>query len=399
MKYSKHSFFIITLIMLASSLGYLSIDLYLPSLPAMTKGLLITAQQSQLTVTVFLVSFCCSQLFYGPLSDHYGRRPLLLIGLALYVFATLICINAHNINMILIGRFFQGLGIGAGAVLSRAMLRDQFSGNELAKMASFLNVAVSTVTTVSPALGGFIQWQFGFRANFIALFLLGIIILGLLLFSKETIQNKTQNAISIKNILSSYLSALSKKVFICNVMCAGIGLSALIAYSVANPFLIQTTLGLSPFSYGIFALLIAGCEVIGSLISGYFVEKHGVTRLLCMGFILMLIMGVGMLLLGKYNAPTLLGVLIPTMGVGISIGIILPNASAGAFSIFNSGIGVAGALYGFIQLLITAIASYVVAGLFIQSQLAIGLVIVFLSCAGLMLYGLLVLSNKSSETV
>ena len=157
MKYSKHSFFIITLIMLASSLSYLSIDLYLPSLPAMTKGLLITAQQSQLTVTIFLISFCCLQLFYGPLSDHYGRRPLLLIGLALYVFATLICINAHDINMLLLGKIFQGLGIGAGAVLSRAMLRDQFSGNELAKMTSFLNVAVSTCFNRITTLGGFIQ--------------------------------------------------------------------------------------------------------------------------------------------------------------------------------------------------------------------------------------------------
>ena len=84
----------------------------------------------------------------------------------------------------------------------------------------------------------------------------------------------------------------------------------------------------------------AGCEVIGSLISGYFVEKYGVTRMLYIGFMLMLIMGIGMLLLGKYSVPTLLGVLIPTMGVGISIGIILPNISTGAFSIFNSGIGV-----------------------------------------------------------
>jgi MFS family permease len=109
----------------------------------------------------------------------------------------------------------------------------------------------------------------------------------------------------------------------------------------------------------------------------------------------MLLTGIIMLLLGKYNHSTLLSVLIPTMGAGISIGIILPNASAGAFSIFNSGIGVAGALYGFIQLLITAIASSIVAGLLIQSQLTIGLVIVFLSCIGLLFYYLLVLSNKS----
>jgi DHA1 family 2-module integral membrane pump EmrD-like MFS transporter len=395
MKHSKASLFIIMLILLTSSLGYLSIDLYLPSLPAMAKGLHITTQQSQLTVTIFLISFCCSQLFYGPLSDHYGRRPLLFVGFLLYVFATLLCVKASNIDMLLLGRFFQGLGIGAGAVLSRAMLRDRFSGNELAKMASFLNVGVSTVTTISPALGGFIQWQFGYRANFIALFLIGITILGLLFFSSETNQNKANHNISVKSILSSYLSVISQKQFICNVVCAGIALSALIAYSVANPFIVQTVLGFSPVAYGIFALVIAGCEIIGSLISGYYVEKYGAARLLLYGFLLMLLTGIIMLLLGKYNHSTLLSVLIPTMGAGISIGIILPNASAGAFSIFNSGIGVAGALYGFIQLLITAIASSIVAGLLIQSQLTIGLVIVFLSCIGLLFYYLLVLSNKS----
>jgi MFS family permease len=216
MKHSKASLFIIMLILLTSSLGYLSIDLYLPSLPAMAKGLHITTQQSQLTVTIFLISFCCSQLFYGPLSDHYGRRPLLFVGFLLYVFATLLCVKASNIDMLLLGRFFQGLGIGAGAVLSRAMLRDRFSGNELAKMASFLNVGVSTVTTISPALGGFIQWQFGYRANFIALFLIGITILGLLFFSSETNQNKANHNISVKSILSSYLSVISQKQFICN---------------------------------------------------------------------------------------------------------------------------------------------------------------------------------------
>lgn len=361
----------------------------------MTKGLQITSQQSQFTVTIFLISFCCSQLFYGPLSDHYGRRPLLLIGFLLYVLATFICINANNINALLLGRFFQGLGIGAGAVLSRAMLRDQFSGNELAKMASFLNVGVSTVTTISPALGGFIQWQLGFRANFIALFIIGVMVLGLLFFASETNQKKLTQNISIKNILISYVSALSQKTFICNVTCAGIALSALIAYSVANPFLVQTVLGFSPFSYGIFALAIAGCEVIGSLISGYYVEKFGATKMLLIGFLSMLAMGLSMLFIGMFH-PTLLGILLPTMGAGISIGIILPNASAGAFSIFNSGIGVAGALYGFIQLLITAIASSIVAALFIQSQAAIGLVIVSLSCVGLLFYGLLHLSNKSN---
>ena len=361
MKYNKPSLFIIMLILLTSSLGYLSIDLYLPSLPAMTKELQITTQQAQLTVTFFLISFCCSQLFYGPLSDHYGRKLPLLIGFLFYIFATLLCINATDINMLLLGRFFQGLGIGAGAVLSRAMLRDQFSGNELAKMASFLNVGVSTVTTLSPALGGFIQWQFGFRANFIVLFLIGITILSLLFYSSETNKTRKKDSISIKKILNSYITVISKKIFICNVICAGSALSALIAYSIANPFLIQAVLKFSPFTYGIIALIIAGCEVIGSLISGYYVEKRGTTQMLLIGFILMLVMGFCMLVLGKYADPTLLGVLIPAMGAGISIGIILPNASAGAFSIFNSRIGVAGALYGFIQLLITAIASSIVA--------------------------------------
>jgi MFS family permease len=198
-----------------------------------------------------------------PLSDRYGRRPLLFFGFAIYLFATFLCIRAENINELLFGRFFQGLGIGAGAVLSRVMLRDQFAGNQLAKMASYLNVGVSVATTIAPALGGVIQEHFNYQGNFIALFFIGLMTLCLLVFVPETNSNKTINDFNFKNMLSSYRFVLSHKIFVCNVICAGLALSALIAYSVANPFLVQTVLGLSPASYGVFALFIAGSEVIG----------------------------------------------------------------------------------------------------------------------------------------
>jgi len=380
---------------MASSLGYLSIDLYLPSLPAITKELSITYSQSQLTVTTFLMSFCLSQLIYGPLSDHYGRKPILGIGLIIYMLATIICITTTSINLLLVSRFFQGIGIGAGAVLSRVMLRDKFSGNALSKMASILNVGVSVVTTISPLLGGFIQSQYNYHGNFAALLFFGVSIFGLLFFIPETNINKIEHPPSLTIILRSYFSVFIRKSFILNVLCAGIALSTLIIYSMTNPFLIQSLLGFSPAIYGIFALMIAGCEVVGSLISAYLVERIGITRMLFCGFVLMVCMGSIMVVAGKYSHITLYNVLLPTMGLGISIGIILPNASAGAFSIFNSGIGVVGALYGFIQLFITTISSSIIASFAKQSQFNVGLVIVLLGCLGLFFYMMLIFSKDT----
>lgn len=394
MKTYSHPIFLVIVIMLTASIGYMSIDMYLPSLPAMTKQLLIQPEQSQFTVTLFLIGFCCSQLIYGPLSDQYGRKPILLFGFAVYLLATLLCVGATNIEVLLLGRLLQGLGIGAGAVLSRVMLRDQFSGNKLAQMASYLNVGVSVVTTFSPGLGGLIQEHFNYQGNFIALFFTGIVTLGLLMISPETNINRNKSNFNFKDIISSYLCILSNKVFVCNVICAGVALSVLIAYSIINPFLMQTTLGLSAQEYGVFALLIAGCEVLGSLFSGYFVVKVGSSCMLLLGYILMLVMSGIMIVLGNFVQPNWTSILIPTMGVAISIGIILPNAGTGAFSIFTSGIGVAGALYGFIQLLIAAIISSLIASLIIQSQVSTGLTIVFLSSFGLLSYSFLVLSEK-----
>src|ERR687889_2560075 len=158
---------------LLTGLGPLSTDMYLPSLPAIARDLHASAAQTQLTLSAFLFGFAAGQLFYGPIADKIGRRPVLLFGLGLFLTATLACTAAPGIATLTIARFCQALGASGPIVLARAMVRDLYEGPRAGRELSRMGAIMGLVPAFAPILGGVLQGLFGWRANFAATVLCG----------------------------------------------------------------------------------------------------------------------------------------------------------------------------------------------------------------------------------
>lgn len=371
---------IVLLVLLISLLGFVSIDIFFPSLPAITKYFNITQGQSQLTIALYLSGFGFSQLIYGPCSDYFGRRPVLLVGFFIYLSGTLILVNSTTAIYLLLARFIQGVGTGASASLCRVILRDKFVGDAMAKAASYVTIGIGFATAVAPALGGLIQEYIGFEGNFKAMLAFGLFVLVLIfLFLPETHAQLRKPGSHPSNCLAMYKSLFSQYNFICYTLCSGLSLAALLSYAIINPFLIEKSLGLSASFYGIITLIIASGEIVGTYCNSRLLDHYGCNRMLGMGISLLFLSGLIFViesLLGIFN---IFSIGLPSFIITFSVGIIIPNATASAFSSIKDSIGTAGALYGFCQIAMAAIFTYVITMLNTQTQSKLGVLIIIVA--------------------
>ena len=184
MKQLKSIFFIL---ILTSTLGQFFSDLYLPSIPAISKSLKTSTELTQLTVSIYLLGYSISSLMYGPISDTFGRKKPLLLGLILCLIGSFICMMSTDISILISGRLIQGIGGGAGMTITSAIIRDCCEGKKMAKFGSYLTMANMVVIIAAPVLGGYFQIFFGWNASFQFLFVYSFIILILVgLFLPET---------------------------------------------------------------------------------------------------------------------------------------------------------------------------------------------------------------------
>ncbi|MDX1901078.1 MAG: multidrug effflux MFS transporter [Gammaproteobacteria bacterium] len=393
---SKPTLFI-TLALFIALVGFISMDIYFPSFPAISDAFAITPGTTQLTLTLFLCGFGISQLFYGPLSDYFGRRPVLLIGFCIYLLGSAGLATTHSTQMLLLTRLIQGIGAGAGASLGRVLLRDKFTGNTMAQMASYLTIGIALATALAPALGGYIQEIFGFRGNFILMLLFGLFVtVFVCIYLPETHQTRSQYSLHPFIIVKNYAALLRNKIFICNMLCSGLALSALIAYAIINPFILQNHLHVSPAHYGLITLCIALGELIGTFINSQCVTTLGYRTMMIIGIALMVLAASLMITLSILNIFNIMSIMVPTFLITMCIGIIIPNATAGAFSTLTSSIGAAGAIYGFFQVLMTVLVTYCIANLPTQTQTELGVIFLVLGLISSILFLLQSHSRQST---
>jgi len=355
---------LIALLTTLVALGPMTISFYVPSMPSIAESLQAPIGAVQATMTTYLIGFALAQLVYGPLSDRFGRRPILTAGLLVYLAASVLCAFATNIEQLQFTRFLQGFGACVGPILGRAIVRDLFESAALARAFAIIGAAVAIGPAVAPMMGGLVQEAFGWQANFLAVAILGGTVLMLvLIFLGESNLTLNLDAARPRAVLRNYASLVTNRTFMGYVLVNALIFSGVFAYHVSSAFLFIAELGLRPSQFALIALVTVPGYVSGNFLSGRLRMKGLKGRQLIGCGITCALTGaaiVGILA----DELSLVRVLGPMMLYFFGFGMVLPQGIAGALQPFPRIAGSASASMGCIQMFSGAISSVVAAGLY-----------------------------------
>lgn len=380
----------------AIALGPLSTDMYLPSLPILIGLYDSNAATVQLTLSVFLTGFAVMQLVYGPVSDRYGRRPVLLAGTALYTLASIGCAFAGSIEWLILWRFLQALGACAGVVLGRAIARDLYEGAAAARALSMMAMVLGLTPAVAPILGGYLHSWFGWQANFIAMAAAGGLFgLSVLVFLPESNQRRNPQATRIKPMLANFATLARHGSYRGYVACVAFSYGGMFAFISGSSFTLRTVFGISETMFGYcFTLIVVG-YIMGGFIGTRLTYRLGVDRMLQLGASLCALGGLIMALLqvlnwsngGGWHWFSLVGpMMLFTMGVGLT----MPQGQAGGLQPFPHMAGAAASLMGFTQMTVGAITGIIVGHALNETALPLSVTMAVMGVSTLLSYQLIV---------
>jgi len=367
MKLVKGSSAFTVLLALLTAVGPLSTDMYLPSLPSIGVALDGTTSMVQLTLSVFIAGFALGQIFYGPLSDRYGRKPVLIIGLTGYVAGSIACSLAQNIELLIIARFFQALGASAAVVLVRAIVRDLFGGEKAARLLSLMGALMGVVPLVAPVLGAVLEVNFGWRASFtLTSILSALLLIVCLMFLPETLPTDRQRRWSFSGMLIDFSVLLRHLVFLRYTTAFCLAYGGLFVLISTSSFVFQNHFGLSELQFGFaFSVCVSG-YITGTLI-GARLSNKGTETLTFFGSFLLGSSGLVMILLSFISEQQVWHLLAPLFISMIGVGFVMPQSMAGGLTPFPQMAGTASSLMGFLQNSIAALFG-ISAALFIDAQ-------------------------------
>jgi DHA1 family bicyclomycin/chloramphenicol resistance-like MFS transporter len=343
------SFALTLLLAMLAGLGPLSVDMYLASLPSIGRLLDAPTSQVQLTISAYLVGFACAQVFYGPLSDRHGRRPVLIAALGIYLLASLACALSFSIETLIAARFVQAIGGSGASVLARAVVRDMYEGSrigrELARMAAIMALA----PLVAPLIGGVLQTAFGWRSNFVGLFCFGATAWLMVWFLlPETLRQRAPEPVSIASTLRSYRRFIGDRSFVIHLGIATCCLCGLFAWISSAAFVLQDIYGLSPLTFGLSFAVGSSGYLVGTSIAARFVMRWGSRKTMGFGAAAMALSGLAMVLLLAFTPAGAWGVIAAIGLYTIGMGLTLAQAQAGALLPYPDRAGAASSLLGFV---------------------------------------------------
>src|SRR5580698_4634856 len=289
------TFALTLLLSLLTALGPLSMDMYLPSLPAIGEALGAPISQVQLTISSYLIGFAVGQMIYGPISDRYGRRPVILIALMVNCIAAVICALTQSIGALTAARFVQALG-GAGCiVLARAAVRDLYSGVRAGRELSLMGSITAFAPIVAPAIGGVLQTAFGWRATFYVLVVFALFAgSAAALLLPETLRQRASGPFSLSAMGGLYRSVLAHRGFLANLGILVTTFVGLFAWIAGAPFVMQGLYGLTPVVFGMTYAAGAAGYMVGAYTASRFVMRLGLDRTIGIGAVVMAVGGLAM---------------------------------------------------------------------------------------------------------
>ncbi|WP_240687359.1 multidrug effflux MFS transporter [Amycolatopsis suaedae] len=381
-----------------SAFAPLSIDMYLPALPAMTTDLHSNPSTLQLTLAGFIVGLAIGQLVLGPLSDALGRRRPLLAGLAVYAVASALCAFAPTAELLVAARVLQAMGAAAGIVVARATVRDLYSGVAMTRFFSMLMLVNGLAPILAPALGGQILTLTSWRGVFLVLTGFGVLLLAVCALAlPEPLPPEARRPARLVPTLRTYRGLLADRRFLGYALASGLLFGAIFAYIAGSPFALQEVYGLSPQQYSVvFGVNSLGLVLLGQLNGRIVGRLAGERTLLRTGLLLATAGGAGVVVTAAAGAP-MLGVLVPLFVVISSIGMVMPNASSLALAEHGHHAGAASALLGVLQFVVGGLAAPLVGLAGGGSAVPMGAVMAAFAVAALVAFATLTRSGPAAE--
>jgi len=391
----KTIFFVVA-VLLIFPLPQIAVDLYLPSLPSMVMYFKTTNSYSLLTLNVYILSLGIAQLIYGPCSDRFGRRPPLLVGIAIFFIGSVGCVLSGSIGQLITFRIIQGLGMGCGLVIASAILGESFTGKKLAKMTAWSSAIFSLSVLLAPLLGGYFQSISGWRTNFIFITVSSVFVfLTTIFFIPETNSNKSF-IMDIKKIISNYASIIHNLKFISYVICSLFGYSLGITFNVVGPFLLQNVLHVSVVHTGIMLFFTGLAYLGGTLTNNKILNFISVNAAILLGIIIMLISAILLFCVGLIGWFTSFSVMLFTCLSIFGVGFIFPNCFAKGLEIFPEKLGASSAIISSVGLIGVALVGGIVSHITTYNATLLGIFFIFEAMGCLASYLLMQFSCKQS---
>jgi MFS transporter, DHA1 family, multidrug resistance protein len=344
----------LTSLMIVAAVSPLAINIFLPSIPKLIDYFKTDYATAQLGLSLFLAAMSVLQLIIGPMSDKYGRRPVMIGGIVMFLAGTGICLIAPSIHIFLFGRLVQAFAV-AGIVLSRAIVRDLVSREKAASAIGYVTMGMAVAPMIGPAIGGLLDELYGWQSSFILLGVLGLIALGFVVTNIP--ETNVSRGASLKAQLANYRLLLTTPAFWLYALTGATSAGVFFGFLGGAPALASGPLGLSPSSYGLWFAITAFGYVVGNFISGRFSESQGIRRMIIMGTLIALSGCAMPFLLFPTIGVSSLALFGPMLLVGIGNGMALPNATAAAVSVRPEAAGAASGLMGALQTAFGAILS------------------------------------------
>jgi Bcr/CflA subfamily drug resistance transporter len=351
--------FILVLFLVGFLMG-LGIDLYVPSLPAITNYFHTQPSLVQLTIGLYMLGYGVAQVFLGVLSDSLGRKKILVTSGLVYSLVSFLTAFSPNIYALNVLRFFQGISIAGMAVVTRAMAVDCFTGKDLAKATSYFGLSWSLGPILGPFIGGYLQHYFGWQANFYLLGVYGLVI-SIFVYMKIPETNLQLIPLNFQQVYKNIQDVTTHPLFLFTTFIGGFAYAIIVVFNIVGPFLIQTVLNYSVVDYGYIALLLGVTYFFGCMSNRLLINCFNIMLLLRIALVGALLGSIGMVFLSVTIGITLFDLLCPVVLILFLCGFIIPCSLAKSMSIFPNAAGTAssvfGALTGIIVALVTMSAS------------------------------------------
>ena len=376
------------LLVLMTGLAPISLYILVPALPVLATTFGRDISVAQMTVSLYMVGIACSQIIMGPLSDKFGRRPVLLAGLGLMLMASVASVFADNLPQLIAARFFQALGGASGMVISRAIVRDLYSRDRISSMISLVIAVMMIAQMLSPLTGGLLETAFGWRAIFYLITAASLTITLVIAFMLPETRRERAAGSSFRRDIGSLVTS---RAFIGYVSCQVLASQIIFTFAGGGPYIVVTQMGRTSAEYGAWFATTGFAYLIGNLFCVRFAPHHSLEKLIWFGLalqfagsLLNLVWGVT----GLNQAPSwLFGT---QMIVMVANAFVMSNSAAGAISIRPEAAGTASGAMGFLQMgigsLVSQFGAYLGGHFSTPVPLNIAIVILSIACASTMIF-------------